>query len=151
VSKQVDFYLLSNQVNNAKLKLASRLANKLQRLDKRTLIVTENAEDCDYLDEILWSFSGTSFVAHENLNTSGADVEHSCIHVSAVEAVTQSNLQLEYDVLINLSKNVPAYNHHFRRIAEIVENDDADKKLGRSRYQNYKTEGYELITHQIEL
>ena len=29
--KQVDFYLISNQVNNAKFKLASRLANKIQR------------------------------------------------------------------------------------------------------------------------
>ena len=33
--KQVDFYLISNRVNQAKFKLASRLANKLQRLDQR--------------------------------------------------------------------------------------------------------------------
>ena len=65
--KQVDFYLISNRVSNAKYKLASRLANKLQRMKQSSLVITDNAEATTELDKVMWSFSDASFLAHEPL------------------------------------------------------------------------------------
>ncbi len=146
--KQVDFYLINNQVNDAKFKLASRLANKLQRSEKRALVVTSSDQDAATLDKIMWSYNDASFVAHDTISD---DNGLSKIHIGSHNAVTQAVLARDYDVLINLADDIPMFNHHFTRIAEIVEADESAKAAGRSRYKSYKTEGFELKMHQIEL
>jgi len=147
--KQVDFYLISNRVNDAKYKLASRLANKLQRMQKRTLVVTDNAESTAQLDKVMWSFSDTSFLAHDQISAT-SDMSTS-VQIGHHNLVNTDVLERRHDVLINLSTNVPLFNHHFARIAEIVEQDDASKVAARSRYKRYQSEGFEIKTHPIEL
>lgn len=146
--KQVDFYLISNHVNHGKLKLASRLANKLQRMAQKALIVTESSADTAALDSTLWSFSDTSFVAHDRLDEV---TPLSSVHIGEQNDVTPAILETAYDVLINVSSTVPLFNHHFARIAEIVDADEDAKQAARARYKRYQSEGFELKTHQIEL
>ena len=147
--KKVDFYLISNQVADAKYKLSSRLANKLQRLKQKTLIVTDDETASRKLDELMWSFSDTSFVAHENIKHN--DLHLSNIHIGEFSQINSAHLDNNYDVLINLSTKVPEFTHHFSRIAEIVEQNDDSKTQARLRFRRYKEEGFELDTHQIEL
>ncbi len=147
--KQVDFYLISNTVVNARFKLASRLANKLQRMNQSALLVTDGPDQTAELDKTMWSFSDTSFLVHESIQ----DIEtaKSDIQIGAHLEVTTSVLSNDYDVLINLGNDVPLFSHHFERIAEIIEADDQSKSAARSRYKHYQTEGFELKTHTIEL
>ncbi len=147
--KQVDFYLLSNAVNQGKFKLAGRLANKLQSLAKKTLIVTDTEEQLNDLDAVLWSFSDTSFVAHHQ--PSGESALLSKTHISTAAMVDQEALQHDYNVLISLSEDIPVFSHHFSRIAEIIDANDDAKSAARARYRRYQSEGFELKTHQIEL
>ncbi len=146
--KQVDFYLIGNQIDDAKFKLASRLANKLQRSDRRALVVTDSDEDTNTLDAIMWSFNDASFLAHDDLTEKETP---SMIQIGSHTSVSQEVLARDYDVLINLAKDIPVYSHHFSRIADIVEVDEAAKSAGRARYKIYKTEGFELKMHDIEL
>ena len=146
--KQVDFYLISNRVNQAKYKLASRLANKLNRQSKQLLIVTDNPDSTAQLDTVMWSFSDTSFLAHDPL--SKADPV-SRVHIGDHNSVSPSVLERDYDILINLASDVPMFNHHFSRIAEIVEADEEAKLAARKRYKSYQSEGFDLKTHTIEL
>ncbi len=148
MSKQVDFYLIENQITDAKYKLASRLSNKLLKLQKKTLIATDSKESTAQLDQYLWSFSGTSFVAHENVANSKGQ---SLIHIGDRESINNDVLKNNYDVLINLCQNTPVFSHHFVRIAEIVEQQDEQKIAGRLRYKNYQQEGFEIKTHSLEL
>lgn len=146
--KQVDFYLISNQVQNAKYKLASRLANKLQRSELRALVVTDDDAGTRVLDQVMWTFSDASFLAHDSLSEQSPP---SNVHIGPHNTVSQAVLERTYDVLINLASDIPVFNHHFNRIAEIVEADEASKAAGRARYKTYKTEGFELRMHNIEL
>ncbi len=146
--KQVDFYLISNRVNQAKFKLASRLANKLQRLDQRALIITDSPQESSELDQLLWSFSDSSFVAHDPISD---PAPLSKVQYGVHNDVTPNVLERNYDVLINIGSTVPLFNHHFARIAEIVDSDDQSKAAARARYKRYKSEGFELKTHDIEL
>ena len=162
--KQVDFYLLSNQVADAKYKFASRLANKLQRLKQSALIVTDDTASSELLDEVMWSFSDTSFVAHDRIG-SNTDGLHNAsdgsavarqrpgnsIHIAEVQQITDDIAQGSYDVLINLASEIPLFNHHFGRIAEIVEADDSARASARLRFKSYQDEGFTLKTHPIEL
>ncbi len=146
--KQVDFYLISNRVDDAKYKLASRLANKLQRMQQTCLVVTDDVEATAQLDKVMWSFSDTSFLAHEHF-TEGEPA--SLVHIGGRNEVSASVLERNHDVLINLSSEVPMFNHHFTRIAEIVEADEDSKNAARVRYKLYQGEGFELKMHNIEL
>lgn len=104
--KQVDFYLISNQVSDAKLKLASRLTNKLQRLEQRTLIVTNDAPETNELDALMWSFSDTSFVTHETLRSSNEanSSGHCTAQIGDHSLVSTEVLEQDFDVLINVIK-----------------------------------------------
>jgi len=146
--KQVDFYLINNQVNNAKYKLASRLANKIQRSNLRALVVTDDESSAQILDKVMWTFNDASFLAHDDLSEKKPP---SNVHIGPHNTVSQAVLERKYDVLINLSSDIPMFNHHFERIAEIVEANDNAKAAGRTRYKSYKTEGFELKMHNIEL
>ena len=145
--KKIDFYLISNQVVDARFKLASRLSNKLLRLEQRTLVITENQEQCENLSRIMWSFSDTSFVAHEQLNENSVNCN---INISSITEV-KIEPETDFDVLINTSNIMPKFNRSFSRIAEIVEFDESAKALARERYKIYQEQGFELDTHTIEL
>ncbi|MBX2847797.1 MAG: DNA polymerase III subunit chi [Acidiferrobacterales bacterium] len=145
--KQVDFYLIENQVNDAKFKLASRLSNKLLKLKKRTLIATDSADQNARLDGCLWSYSGTSFVAHDDVSTA-AD---SLIQIGSIESINPQVLERDYEVLISLCDKTPLFSHHFNRIVEIIEPSEDEKKNGRERYKSYQQEGFEIKTHSLEL
>lgn len=147
MTKQVDFYLIRNEVPDGSYKLASRLCNKLLRLDKKSLLVVDDNIACRRLDQVLWTFSDTSFVAHEQLTEAPA----SCIQLGLVEQVTPAVLERQYDVLITLCTQIPAFTHHFGRIAEIVGADEPAKAAARQRFKQYRNEGFELNTHDIEL
>lgn len=149
--KQVDFYLISNQVSNAEYKLASRLANKLARLQQRALVVTDTAQSSEQLDQIMWSFSDSSFVAHDRIIEGTAVDPFSNIHISEISSYSNEPHTPDYDVLINLCGAVPVFNHHFTRIAEIVPDDENAKAQARHRFKTYKEEGFEVKTHSIEL
>ena len=146
--KQVDFYLISNRVRDAKFKFASRLANKLQRLNKSCLLVTENEAQTAELDRLMWSFSDSSFLAHDPISD---DKPLSSIQIGEHNSVSPQVLERKHDVLINLTSEVPVFNHHFARIAEIIEADDESKASARKRYKNYQSEGFEMKMHTIEL
>ncbi len=154
--KQVDFYLISNRVNDARYKLASRLANKLQRMQQSCLIITDNEAATTELDRVMWSFSDSSFLAHDSLigltQSLVANIApESLVHIGDHNSVTPLVLERQHDVLINLSSDIPMFNHHFARIAEIVEADDDAKTSARKRYKSYQGEGFQLKMHNIEL
>ena len=149
MSKQVDFYLIANEVADARFKLASRLANKLMRLNKKTLIVTDNNEESATLDNYLWSFTGTSFVAHERCDSDNN--ANAIIHLGEVPSIDKQVLDNNYDVLVNLATQAPIFCQHFARIAEIIEQQEQAKTNGRERYKSYKEQGFELKTHPLEL
>lgn len=146
--KQVDFYLISNGVVDAKYKLASRLANKIQRMKQSALVVTDSKQESLDLDQVMWSFSDTSFLAHELISD---DNSHATILVAEKAAVSAKALEKNYDVLINLSQEVPVLGHSFTRIAEVVGPDEGSKAEARARYKSYQADGFSLKTHKIEL
>jgi DNA polymerase-3 subunit chi len=150
--KQVDFYLIENSVADARLKLACRLSNKLQRMQQKTLIVTEDIHTGQQLDQFMWTFSDTSFVAHDLLDTDNlVGCAHSSVHIAEVQLINPKLLAGAYEVLINLSSKVLACSQHFSRIAEIVEADESAKADARLRFKEYKEQGFGLTTHPIKL
>lgn len=53
------------------------------------------------------------------------------------------------DILINLRPETPAHFSRFRRVIELVGQDDADKQQARERFRFYRDRGYEIRSHDV--
>jgi len=138
---RIDFYVLPDDQLEAQQLFACRLAQKASKQGHRVYIHTGSDSQSKALDELLWSFSATSFVPH----TMKAD---ECTNMPVYINHSGDPLDI-HDVLINLSQQTPDCFARFERFAELVNQDESVKQAGRERFKFYKNRGYPLNTHKI--
>lgn len=139
---RVDFYLLASNQNDARWLLACRLLEKAYAKGHTVYVLCNKKEDTEYLDELLWTFKEDSFIPH-NLQGEGPE--------------PPPPIQIGYDreprgfndILLNLSNFIPPFYSRFKRIMELVLNEETEKEESRIRYRDYRAKGCELHTHQI--
>ncbi len=144
---KVDFYILSGGGASAHARYTCRLAEKAYKLKHRIYIHVDNDVEAQRLDELLWTFSQSSFVPHE------------CINSDASQSVPQSPVVIgyhnhapnSYDLLINLGQKIPQFCQQFERIAEVVADTDALRQISREHFRFYRKQGITPDTHQIAL
>ena len=141
---RVDFYVLSDSASDARLRCACRLAEKAVDHGHRVYLQTASLAEAHRLDELLWTFSDRSFLAHEMANGNGASHPKVMVLVGDGDP-PPSHRQL----LINLTDRLPGNLESFERIAEIVDVDAERKRLSRERYKHYREKGSALETHNL--
>jgi DNA polymerase-3 subunit chi len=138
---RIDFYVLPDASKEQQHIYACRLAQKASKQGHRVYIHTESEAQTKQLDNLLWSFSPTSFVPH---TMDASECANSPVYIN------HSGDPLDiHDVLINLSPNTPDCFGRFERFAELVNQDEAIKQAGRERFKFYKSRGYPLNTHKL--
>ncbi|MFL6549076.1 MAG: DNA polymerase III subunit chi [Povalibacter sp.] len=141
---RVDFYVLSDEAPDAKLRVACRLIEKAYDSGFRVYALTSSLAEAQHLDELLWTFSDRTFIPHEVIE--GAPPAHERVAVLiGMEAAPATHRQL----LVNLSTALPADIESFERIAEIVDVDPEPKRLSRERYKVYRERGFALESHDL--
>lgn len=138
---RIDFYVLPDDSVEKQQLYACRLAQKASQQGHRVYIHTESENQSKVVDELLWSFSPTSFVPH----TSDAN---KCANNPVYIHHNGDPLDI-HDVLINLSQHTPDCFGRFERLAELVNQNEQIKMAGRERFKFYKSRGYPLHTHKI--
>ena len=141
---QVDFYILQDQSQRSIWQFCCRLAEKAWKLGNSVHIRTNGEDETRHLDELMWTYTDESFLPHAR-------------HDDTVNAsVIQSPIVLGHDIpdapcglLINLAASSPEQIQQFPRIAEILNDDETVKQLGRERYSRYKKTGCTVQHHQI--
>ncbi len=138
---RIDFYLLPDNTIEQQNLFACRLAQKASKQGLRGYIYTASEEHSKILDDLLWSFSSTSFVPH----TMDADEA-----INNPIYINHSGDPLDiHGVLINLTPKTPDCFTRFERFAELLNQNDAVKQAGRERFKFYKNRGYPLQTHKL--
>src|SRR5690606_33908220 len=97
------------------------------------------------LDELLWSFSPESFVAHwlfDADNPAERGVEGSVTLSWGAAPLLAANL-------LQLGDNLPAGHEHCDTISEFVRGDEQARARSRALWQQYKQAGHELQHHRI--
>lgn len=140
---RVDFYILEQADDQARLRLACRLAEKAWSQSQKVLLLTPSAADSQVLDEMLWTFRDRSFVPHEVYSPERASRAPVLISDGTVVAG-------EADVLINLSSKVPEGFERFARIVEPVDGDAVRRQAGRERFRFYRERGLAPHSHKVE-
>ena len=141
INMRADFYLLTTQDIHDRNTFICRLVEKIYQQNLSIYLHCKNREESDTLDELLWTFSDTSFIPH-------------CLEEESHDFPAPIKLGFDktpksHDVLINLSTSVPIFYTKFRRIAECVIQNDEDLTISREHYQFYKSQNIEIKTHKM--
>jgi DNA polymerase III subunit chi len=144
MTDRVDFYVLNSSTARQRLLFACRLTEKAYLRDLRVVVLGENAADTEVMDELLWTFNERSFVPHSiRRRDQPLDAAIPVQLTPDLDAVASA------DLLVNLSGQLPARLERFARIAEIIDADDARRRLGRERFKAYRELKLPLETHQL--
>lgn len=94
------------------------------------------------MDTLLWTFNDQSFIPHDRIEKSQADITPVTI------AVKLQNTE-EHDILINLDSTIPECFSQFERLLEPVDNDETNRAASRDHYRYYRDCGYMINNHEI--
>jgi DNA polymerase-3 subunit chi len=139
---QVDFYVSEDNSADARARLACRIVEKAYQLDRQVYVVTANAEQAAYLDDLLWLFRAGSFVPHRRMDEEQTGACPVVIGWQDSEAINP-------DVLVNLTDEVPGFFARFQRVAEVVSANPREREQARERFRFYRERGYPLETHEL--
>ncbi|APZ43250.1 DNA polymerase III subunit chi [Acidihalobacter ferrooxydans] len=137
----VDFYVLDTTDETARLRAVCRLAQDVFSAARQLHIHTQDAPQTQRLDSLLWTFQDISFLPHAVAQTGTRTAPITLRHDYTPEA--------GIDVLINLAVEPPAFFSQFERVIEIVDEQPAVRKAGRTRYRFYRDRGYPLQHHPL--
>lgn len=144
---RVDFYVLPTSEPGARLRFACRLVEKAWLRRHRVRVQLEPGGELEAFDELLWTFSDRSFVPHERLGAGSAVPEPAPAPVVlADDAGADAG---DGDLIVNLAGRLPPGPERWQRIAEVVDADDARRRLGRERYRDYRERGWQPQTHDV--
>lgn len=125
-----------------KLSYACRLARKAYGARAKVVVLTENGEQSEMLNAALWNVGDTDFIPHVLAGDPLAP--QTPIVITDNEAAELPH----HDMLVNLTRRIPANVAQFSRVFEIISTDEADAAEGRKRYVAYKKQSYPL-THFV--
>jgi DNA polymerase-3 subunit chi len=126
-----------------RLAYACRFLRKAVGLGAKVL-VTGSPGTLAQLDAALWSFSPVDFIPHCSLADDARLIEASPVIFS--DSIQPS---VHRQVLLNLADFVPEGFEEFARVIEIVDSDDAGRKLARNRWKFYTDRGYSITRHDL--
>jgi DNA polymerase-3 subunit chi len=139
---QVDFYVLEDSSPAAGPLFACRLTEKAVKQGHSIYINAESVQQLRQLDDLLWSFRAGSFLPHTVYDAGVSQAEPVLLgHATEPDGPD--------DVLINLALDIPAFFSRFKRVAELVSGDEAQRAAARERFGFYRDRGYTLNTHRI--
>ncbi|MDB6041462.1 MAG: polymerase chi subunit HolC [Gammaproteobacteria bacterium] len=140
---RVDFYILEGPSAAARLKLACKLAEKAYLSSQSVLVWHTDPTELKAFDDMLWTFSDGSFIPHEPLTATVAP------HDAPVLLSAGTPPSANVDIIINLAPDLPPCLSHTRRVAEIIDGDEARRRAGRARFKAYRELGVQPASHNI--
>ena len=140
---EVSFYILPSESTQERYEFACKLIEKAYRSGYFCYVLTDNAEQSQKIDDLLWTFRAGSFIPHQ-IYTGELPALEKVILIGS-----QDVPELWQKTVINLSSYCPKQVDKIERILEILDNSEATKELGRNRYRHYQQSGITITTHKI--
>ncbi|RAP35482.1 DNA polymerase III subunit chi [Legionella quinlivanii] len=139
---RVDFYLLGSSDKQAALQFACRLLEKAYLRGHQVFVFCNNRQEAESLDELLWTFKDDSFIPH-NLQGEGPEPP------PVIQIGYQQEPRGFHDILLNLSDEIPGFFPKFKRVIELVVDEEQAKTLSRSHFRQYRSANCEINTHNV--
>ncbi|MFA5983089.1 MAG: DNA polymerase III subunit chi [Methylococcaceae bacterium] len=140
---EVSFYVLNTRSAQERLVFVCKLVEKAYRSGHFCYVLTDDLEQSQQLDDLLWSFRPGSFIPHLIYAGITPDPMN---RVLIGQLPAPDGWQLTQ---INLSNDCPSHFLQTQRILEILDENGAIKVAGRQRYRAYQQAGIEPLTHKL--
>jgi DNA polymerase-3 subunit chi len=140
---EVSFYLLPSESIQERYEFACKLIEKAYRSGCFCYVLTDNAEQSQKIDDLLWTFRAGSFIPHQ-IFTGELPAIEKVILIGSLDMP-----EFWQKTVINLSSYCPGQFDKIERILEILDNSEATKELGRNRYRHYQQSGVTITTHKM--
>ena len=128
-----------------KVGYACRLLRKAVGARGARVVVVADAPMLDAVDQALWTFAPTDFIAHCR-----SDGDPGQLARSPVVLAESGDAALPHrQVLVNLGLEVPGGFERFDRLIDIVSADEVDRQAGRRRWRHYADRGYSIQRHDF--
>lgn len=144
MTNKVDFYILKVKNEQASLLFTCRLLEKFYEDNQRILVQTNGSKEADHLDSLLWTYQDDKFLPHQIYRPNDKLTKAIQITSSSQEWI-EDDIR-SFDILVNLSKDIPKFYHHFPLLIEIVFADALVQQLARERFKQYRQLGLTLNT-----
>jgi DNA polymerase-3 subunit chi len=138
---QIDFHIIENKESAAHLSYACKLVRKAYKNGYKAYVRTENEQEMNQLDKLLWTFSELDFIPHTLLESEN-EQEPVIIGMIGHEGDSRT-------VLINLSTKLTENYSSYSRVFELISNNPASIAAGRDRYRAYRKMNDELSNHHV--
>tara|TARA_R110000868_G_scaffold410505_1_gene698740 strand:- start:28547 stop:28972 length:426 start_codon:yes stop_codon:yes gene_type:complete len=139
---QIDFYVTKTAQKHQAYSLIAKLAEKALASDQQLYIHCNDENQCQEVDDFLWSYQDTSFLPHEIIDEQAQPT--TSIHLGWAQ-----HTPAQPDILLNLAATVPDSYQAFKRVMEIVYEQPDVQAACRSHYKFYKTQGFEVKSHNL--
>ena len=139
---EVSFYVLPTESIHERDEFACKLIEKAYRSGCFCYVLTDNIEQSQKINDLLWTFRAGSFVPHQLYTGQLPDIKN-IILIGSLDA--PENWQ---KTVINLSSHCPEQFNKIERLLEILDNSEATKELGRNRYRHYQQSNIKITTHK---
>ncbi len=126
-----------------KLRYACRLLRKAY-LKGTSLFVLVPPHQLETLDAALWTMSPDAFIPHCRATDPDHVKTRTPIHIGTVLAPRN-----QAAVLVNLQEEWVGEWRAFEKVIEVVAQDDLDRQVARERWQRYRKEGAEPVSHDL--
>ncbi len=141
----VNFYLLNTHDQDDVYRFLCRLVDKTYQQQQQAYIHAFSLQEAQRIDDLLWTFRDISFIPHQIEEATPGPIPVS------ITIGTEAPKKTSYDILFNLTHEVPHFFSKFSRIIEMVSEEKICKTHARKKYKVYKEENCSLTTHNINL
>ncbi|BFM15338.1 DNA polymerase III subunit chi [Maricurvus nonylphenolicus] len=138
---RIDFYILPDAEEAARLHFACRLIDKARQHGLRVYVAVRDKDQAQEIDQLLWTFRPESFIPHA---IQAEDLGGDNVLIGWGEQCDD-----HHGFLINLSDQVPGYFSRFERLAEIVCQAPDVLKSTREHYGFYRDRGYPIQSNDM--
>lgn len=140
---EVTFYILKSESLYDRYFFACRLIEKAYKNGKFCYVLLDSFEQCQRLDDMLWTFRAGSFIPHQLFTGTEPEINTQAL-IGTLDA--PPNWQ---NVVFNLSSKMPQNWQNAERILEILDNNETTKIPARQRFTAYKQAGANVTHHNI--
>jgi DNA polymerase-3 subunit chi len=131
-----------------KMNYVCRLLRKASQAKARVVVAGPH-QALQTLDEALWTFTATSFVAHCWSSDASPKTDLSSVILKNQDNASGDAEMPHHEVLLNLGNTMPLGYETFERVIEVVGLNEEDKSQARERWKQYAQRGYTLVKHDL--
>ncbi|HAQ86481.1 MAG: DNA polymerase III subunit chi [Pseudomonas sp.] len=131
---RIEFYVLPDSEQAGRARAACQLASKGWQHGLPVFIRCQDDQQCNELDELLWTFRAERFIPHEL---------HGVDPLAPVVIGTEQPPASVQGLLINLSPTLSPHTDQFSRVIEIVNQQPELLTVCRDNFRLYRQRGYD--------